>query len=80
MPGTPRKTPKTVAAVEEETPERESFKTPTSVEGLAAIVVELLEHVVLRDADERARLRAQLTGGEVPDADEASEGSGDGEE
>jgi hypothetical protein len=69
VPGTTRKTPAK--------PER--YPVPTSVEGLAAIVVELLEHVQLRDANERAVLHAKLTGEEVPVADEESTATGDGE-
>lgn len=80
MPGTTRKTPAKAAAADA-TPSEDvtSYTAPTSVEGLAAIVVELLEHVVLRDSDERAVLSAKLTGGEVPSADEAGQGEVDGE-
>lgn len=76
MPGTTRK-PKAVAETPVDGPK--TFEAPTSVEGLAAIVVELLEHVVLRDSDERAVLRARLTGEEVPDADEEVPEQGDSE-
>ena len=49
----------------------------SSVDELARVVVELLDHVTLRDAKEKARLRSLLTGEEVPDADEeGDEGEG----
>jgi hypothetical protein len=47
---------------------------PKTTAGHHSFLQELLEHVVLRDAGERARLRALLTGEETTDGTEGDEG------
>lgn len=51
-----------------------------TVADVQAVLVELLDHVTLRDADEKIRLRSRLTGEEVPEnGDEESPGEGEGQ-
>ena len=80
MPGTTRKTPARKKADEDQAVN----VAVSSVDELARVVVELLDHVTLRDAGEKLRLRSLLTGEEVPSADEEdderSEGEGRGTE
>lgn len=51
-----------------------------SVQELAAWAHQLLDHVTLRDAGEKPRLAALLTGEEVPHADEEGDERGEGPE
>jgi hypothetical protein len=91
MPGTARKTPAAKLAADS-TPV--TSENPEDIEGqdddvqrpkltvadLQDVLVELLDHATLRDAKELPRLRARLTGEEVPeDGDEESATEGDGE-
>lgn len=68
---TARKTPEEPTAAD---------RPKLTVADVQDVLVELLDHVTLRDAKELHRLRSRLTGEEVPeDADEESASEGDGE-
>lgn len=63
------------------TPAAKTGPVPATVEDVTGFLVELLDHVNLRDAGELAGLRAKLTGEEVPSGDnETDPGEGPGEE